>query len=122
MVTGLGVKPVLQAFPVAQTGSPLPPQMASQDIMSALSRKPVAHPVGRQAPVEHDTVALPGIRLVLQAMAQPPQLVAVLSGSQPLRALESQLEKPVLQTMEQAPPTHEGVPPVLEQAMPQPPQ
>jgi len=37
MVTGLGVNPLLQVDP-AQTGSLLPPQMSSQDIMSALSR------------------------------------------------------------------------------------
>jgi hypothetical protein len=78
--------------------------------------------VGRQAPVEHDTTVLLGTRPTLQAVPHVPQLVAVLSGSQPLRALPSQLPKFIAQTIEHMPPAQEGVPPVLEQTIPQPPQ
>jgi len=96
--------------------------MNSHDIMSALRRKPAAQAVGRQAPVAQETAVLLVTRPVLQAIAQPPQWVAVLRASQPLRALESQLEKPPLQTIEHAPPAQEGMPPVLEHTIPQPPQ
>ncbi len=90
--------------------------------MSTLSRKPEAQAVGRQAPVEHETAVLLATRPVLQAVPHVPQLVAVLSASQPLRALPSQLEKPVLHVIEHMPEAHDGVPPALEQAIPQPPQ
>jgi hypothetical protein len=120
-VVGSGVKPALQV-PPAHTACPLPPQICSHVAPSVLMRKPAAQAVGRQAPVVHDTAVLLLTRDVLQAIAQPPQLVAVLSASHPLRALESQLEKPARHTIEQVPAAHEGVPPVLEQAIPQPPQ
>jgi len=120
-VVGSGVKPALQVLP-AQTCCPLPPQMASQADPSMLSRNPVLQAVGRHIPVVHDTVMLLGTREVLQAVAQAPQLVAVLSCSQPLRALPSQLPKPVEHAIEHIPAAQEGVPPVLEQDIPQPPQ
>jgi hypothetical protein len=109
-------------MPPEQTACPLPPQICSQVAPSVLMRKPEAQAVGRHMPVVHDTAVLLLTRPVLQAVAHAPQLVAVLSTSQPLRALESQLAKPELHTIEQVPAAQDGVPPVLEQAMPQPPQ
>src|SRR5437879_5793333 len=60
----------------------------------------------------------------LQAMAQLPQWLAsvLVFTSQPLPALPSQLAKPGLQVIWQAEFTHAGVPLLLEQARPQPPQ
>jgi hypothetical protein len=72
--------------------------------------------------VLHDTAVLWGTLASVQATPQAPQWVRVLRASQPLRALPSQLAKPMLHMMEHTPPEHEGVPPVLEQALPQPPQ
>ena len=78
--------------------------------------------MGRQEPVEHDTAVLLLTAAVLQAVPQAPQWVAVLSDSQPLRALPSHWPKPDAQTMLHIPPMHDGVPPVEAQAIPQPPQ
>lgn len=122
VITGLTVKPDEHGGPLGHTGSLLPPQMNSQRVMSALSRKPMAQAVGRQVPVEHETAVLLITAPVLQAVPQVPQLVAVLSASQPLRALPSHWPKPVAQVMLHIPSMQVGVPPVEEQAIPQPPQ
>jgi hypothetical protein len=82
----------------------------------------MAQAVGRQVPVVHETAVLPVTAPVLQAVPQVPQLLAVFSASQPLRALPSHWPKPVAQVMLHIPPMQAGVPPVEEQAIPQPPQ
>jgi hypothetical protein len=121
-IAGSGVKPGTQGLPVAQTGSPPPPQTASQRVMSALSRKPPLQSVGRHAPLTQETAALLATSPVEQVAPQRPQWAAVLSGSQPLAALPSQLSKPVAQVIAQVPATHDGVPPRPEQTIPQAPQ
>lgn len=121
-MAGSGVKPGRQGLPVVQMASPPPPQMASQRPMSALRRKPAAQVMGRQLPLMQETAVLLGTAAGAQATAQRPQWVAVLSASQPLAALPSQLSKPGEQVMAHIPPMHEGVPPKPEQAIPQPPQ
>lgn len=73
-------------------------------------------------PVTHDTATLLGTAAVLHARPHIPQWVMVLSDSQPLRASPSQSLKPLLHTVKHTPPAHEGAPPTLEQAIPQPPQ
>jgi hypothetical protein len=59
-----------------------------------------------------------------QLVPQVPQfaVVFVRFTSQPVDAKPSQLPKPALQAIEQAPPPHDGVPFVLLHGAPQPPQ
>src|SRR2546428_811327 len=73
-----------------------------------------------QAPALH--AALAWARL--QALPQLPQLAMspVVSVSHPLATLLSQLPKPLLQVIWQAPALHAGVPLLLEQTFPQAPQ
>ena len=57
---------------------------------------------------------------LLQTTPQPPQFdVVVVETSQPLAALPSQLPKPALQVIPQAPFVHDAVPFVLLQTLPQ---
>ena len=59
----------------------------------------------------------------VHAAPQPEQFATVPSVvSHPLPALLSQLPKPLVQTMVQAPSEHDGVPLVVLHALPQPPQ
>src|SRR5204862_421374 len=60
----------------------------------------------------------------LQALPQVPQLASVVLRlvSQPLPTLPSQLPKPAVQAIWQAPPTQLAAPFVVEQALPQAPQ
>lgn len=73
-----------------------------------------------QVPAEHAGVPL----LLLQTLPQLPQLdVVVVSVSHPLLMLPSQFARPALHVMSlQVPPVHEGVPPVVLQALPHVPQ
>jgi hypothetical protein len=78
---------------------------------------PELHVPSVQLPVEHDSLAFAR----LHAVPQPPQLVSVLSVvSQPLPPLPSQSPRPLMQlAVPHTPLTQFGVPPAVEQALPQ---
>jgi hypothetical protein len=107
--------PAAQSLPIGH-GMLQPPQcefevavFVSQPFVWFPSQLPkfVSHAVNVQVPVEHDSLALAKSQLT----PHPPQLVSVVVDvSQPLFALPSQLEKPMLHMGEQLPPLHVVVP------------
>lgn len=112
---------LLHAFPQVPQCSTLMPVFTSQPFSTLPSQfMNGAVQVMAHAPPVHDGVP----PVLLQALPQAPQCSTFefLSTSQPLAALPSQLAKDPVQVMPQAPPLHDGVPPAVLQALPQPPQ